>query len=70
VIFVRIDWSESRHGVCILDNEGTVLGKGKVILEASPGRGAVHAERLQGGLASGGPRRRFVSAHRGITSTA
>jgi len=29
VIFVGIDWSEAHHDVCVLDDQGMVLAKGK-----------------------------------------
>jgi hypothetical protein len=42
VIFVGIDWSESRHDVCIVDEQGTYLGGGKVSDDVS-GVGRMHA---------------------------
>jgi hypothetical protein len=30
VIFVGIDWAEAHHDVCVLDEEGGVLAKGRV----------------------------------------
>ena len=30
MIFVGIDWAEAHHDVCVLDQEGRVLAKGRV----------------------------------------
>jgi hypothetical protein len=42
VIFVGIDWSEAHHDVCVLDDQGMVLAKGKVSDDVS-GVGRLHA---------------------------
>jgi hypothetical protein len=42
VIFVGIDWSEAHHDVCVLDEQGRVLAKGKVSDDVS-GVGRLHA---------------------------
>jgi len=42
VIFVGIDWSEAHHDACVLDEQGTVLAKGRVSDEVS-GVGRLHA---------------------------
>jgi transposase len=42
VIFVGIDWAEAHHDVCVLDEEGRVLAKGRVP-EGVQGVGRLHA---------------------------
>ena len=42
MIFVGIDWSEAHHDVCVLDDQGMVLAKGKVSDDVS-GVGRLHA---------------------------
>jgi len=42
VIFVGIDWAEARHDVCVLDDQGHVLAKGRVA-EGVEGLGRLHA---------------------------
>lgn len=41
MIFVGIDWSEAHHDVCVLDDQGMVLAKGKVSDDVS-GVGRLH----------------------------
>jgi len=58
VIFVGVDWAEDHHDVCVMDLEGTVLGKrrvpdsisGHVLLQRSPRRlrCEVRCRRCQG----------------------
>ena len=42
MIFVGIDWAEAHHDVCVLDQEGRVLAKGRVP-EGVQGVGRLHA---------------------------
>lgn len=42
MIFVGIDWAEAHHDVCVLDNEGRVLAKGRVP-DGVEGVGRLHA---------------------------
>jgi hypothetical protein len=42
VIFVGVDWAEAHHDVCILDGDGTVLGRRK-IGDSFAGVGELHA---------------------------
>ena len=42
MIFVGIDWAEAHHDVCVLDEEGRVLAKGRVP-EGVQGVGRLHA---------------------------
>ena len=42
MIFVGIDWSEAHHDACVLDEQGTVLAKGRVSDDVS-GVGRLHA---------------------------
>jgi transposase len=42
VIFVGIDWAEAHHDVCVLDDEGRVLGQGRVP-DSIEGVGRLHA---------------------------
>ena len=30
MIFVGVDWAEDHHDVCVMDRDGTVLGKRRV----------------------------------------
>ena len=30
MVFVGIDWAEKHHDVCIIDQEGAILAKGRV----------------------------------------
>jgi len=42
VIFVGIDWAEGHHDVCVLDERGPVLAKGRV-LDGVEGLARLHA---------------------------
>jgi transposase len=42
VIFVGIDWAEAQHDVCVLDERGNVLAKGRVAVGVE-GLGRLHA---------------------------
>jgi len=42
VIFVGIDWAEAHHDVCVLDEQGRVLAKGRVTDDVE-GLGRLHA---------------------------
>jgi transposase len=42
VIFVGIDWAEAHHDVCVLDDQGRVLAKGRVA-DGVEGIGRLHA---------------------------
>ncbi len=42
MIFVGIDWPEAHHDVCVLDEQGNVLAKGRVA-EGVEGLGRLHA---------------------------
>jgi transposase len=42
VIFAGIDWAEAHHDVCVLDQDGRVLGKGRVP-DSIEGVGRLHA---------------------------
>lgn len=42
MILVGVDWSEAHHDVCVLDEQGTVLAKGKVSDDVF-GVGRLHA---------------------------
>lgn len=42
MIFVGIDWAEAHHDVCVLDEQGRVLAKGRVA-EGVEGLGRLHA---------------------------
>ena len=42
MIFVGVDWAEAHHDVCILDDDGTVLGRRK-IGDSFAGVGELHA---------------------------
>jgi len=42
MIFVGVDWAEAHHDVCVLDAQGKVLGR-KRILDSLAGVGELHA---------------------------
>jgi hypothetical protein len=42
MIFIGVDWAEAHHDVCVLDAEGKVLGR-KRILDSLAGVGELHA---------------------------
>ena len=45
MIFVGVDWAEAHHDVCVMDGEGTVLGRRK-IGDSFAGVGELHAAAL------------------------
>jgi hypothetical protein len=42
VIFVGLDWAEAHHDLCVVDEEGQVLGRARVS-EGVDGLGRIHA---------------------------